>query len=123
VLWRRLVLATIHEDLARAEGVNTVFVNMLFMALMTLVIAVSSRIIGILLITSLLVIPAATARSFAKSPESMAVLAGLFGVVAVCGGLFASMNFDTPSGPSIVVAATALFALLLPAAAVMHRRA
>jgi zinc transport system permease protein len=95
---------------------------MLFMALMTLIVAISSRIIGILLITSLLVIPAATARSFAKSPEAMALLAGLFGVLAVCGGLFASMNWDTPSGPSIVVTATALFAILLPAAALAHKR-
>jgi zinc transport system permease protein len=121
-LWRGLVLATIHEDLARAEGVNTVLVNMLFMALMTLTVAISSRIIGILLITSLLVIPAATARSFAKSPESMAVLAGLFGVLAVGGGLWASMTWDTPSGPSIVVTATALFTILLPAAALAHKR-
>ncbi len=122
VLWRRLVLATIHEDLARAEGVNTAMVNILFMALMTLVIAVSSRVIGILLITSLLVIPAATARPFAKSPESMALLAGVFGVMAVCGGLYASLSFDTPPGPSIVVTATVLFAMLLPAVGFMHRR-
>jgi zinc transport system permease protein len=122
LLWRGLVLATVHEDLARAEGVNTFLVNLLFMALMTLVIAVSSRVIGILLITSLLVIPAATARPFARSPEAMAVLAALFGVLAVCGGLFASLHFDTPSGPSIVVTATVLFAALLPAVAAMDRR-
>jgi zinc transport system permease protein len=114
LLWRGLVLSTVHEDLARAEGINTFWINLCFMGLMTLVIAVSSRIIGVLLITSLLVIPAATARGFARSPEGMALLAGIFGILAVCGGLYGSLAFDTPSGPSIVTAATALFALLLP---------
>ena len=113
-LWSSLVLSTIHEDLAKAEGVNAFMVNLLFMGLMTLLIAVSSRIIGILLITSLLVIPAATARPFAKSPEGMAILAGAFGVLAVIGGLAASLEFDTPAGPSIVVTATAIFACLFP---------
>lgn len=117
-LWRSLVLSTIHEDLAKAEGVNAFLVNLLFMGLMTLLIAISSRIIGILLITSLLVIPAATARPFSKSPEAMAALAALFGVLAVCGGLAASLQFDTPSGPSIVVAATCLFAILFPIMAI-----
>lgn len=114
ILWRGLVLSTIHEGLARAEGVNTFLINLCFMGLMTLAIAVSFRIIGILLITSLLVIPAATARSFARSPEAMALLAALFGVIAVCSGLYGSLSFDTPSGPSIVVAATILFTVLLP---------
>ncbi|MFH1158008.1 MAG: metal ABC transporter permease [Pseudomonadota bacterium] len=113
-LWRSLILTTLHEDLARAEGVNAFAVNLCFMALMTLVIAVSSRIIGILLITSLLVIPAATARPFARSPEGMAVLAGGLGVLSVCGGLYGSLRFDFPPGPSIIVTATTLFALLLP---------
>ena len=113
-LWSSLVLSTIHEDLAKAEGVNAFMVNLLFMGLMTLLIAVSSRMIGILLITSLLVIPAATARPFAKSPEGMAILAGAFGVLAVIGGLAASLEFDTPAGPSIVVTATAIFACLFP---------
>lgn len=122
LLWRGLVLSTVHENLARAEGVNTVLVNLCFMGLMTLVIAVSSRMIGILLITALLVIPAATARPFARSPECMALLAALFGVAAVCGGLYASRHFDTPSGPSIVVAATVLFAVLLPLAGIAGRR-
>jgi zinc transport system permease protein len=71
------------------------------------------KIVGILLITSLLIIPAATARRFAVSPEVMAVLSSLIGVAAVIGGLYGSLTFDTPSGPSIVVAALLLFVLSL----------
>ena len=79
------------------------------MLLMALVIAIAMKIVGILLITSLLIIPAAAARRFSPTPERMAVLAALIGVVAVIGGLYGSLAFDTPSGPSVVVAALVLF--------------
>jgi zinc transport system permease protein len=73
------------------------------------------KIVGIMLITSLLIIPAAAARRFAKTPEVMAVLASIIGAVAVVMGLFGSLTYDTPSGPSIVVAALLLFIIsLLP---------
>jgi zinc transport system permease protein len=85
------------------------------MLLMALVIAIAMKIVGILLITSLLIIPAAAARRFASTPEIMAVLASLIGAVAVVMGLFGSLTYDTPSGPSIVVAALLLFLVsLLP---------
>jgi zinc transport system permease protein len=73
------------------------------------VIAIAMKIVGILLITSLLIIPAATARRFAGGPEAMALLAAATGAVAVVLGLFGSLEFDTPSGPSVVVAALVLF--------------
>ncbi len=113
-IWRPLLAVTVHEELARVEGVNVTAVHMAFMALIALVIAVALKIVGILLITSLLIIPAAAARRFAATPEQMAVLAAVFGVLAVAGGLSASLYWDTPSGPSIVVAAVTLFALALP---------
>ena len=75
------------------------------------VIAVTVRIIGVLLITALLVIPAATARRFATSPEEMAVLASVIGAIAVIAGLGASLQWDTAAGPSIVVATLVLFLL------------
>jgi zinc transport system permease protein len=82
---------------------------------MALVIAIAMKIVGIMLITSLLIIPAATARRFATTPEWMAVIASVIGACAVFFGLFGSLTYDTPSGPSIVVAALLLFLLsLLP---------
>ena len=114
-IWRPLLAATVHEDLARAEGVPAARVRMLFMVLIALVIALAMKLVGILLITSLLVIPAAAARRFARTPEQMAIGAALAGCAAVVLGLQGSLHLDTPSGPSIVVAAAALFALsLLP---------
>ncbi len=116
-LWRPLLAATVHEELARVEGVPVLAVRLAFMLLIALVIAVAMKVVGILLITSLLIIPAACARRFARTPEVMAAAASLIGCLAVAGGLALSLSEDTPAGPSIVVSAAALFLLgqLLPA--------
>ena len=114
-IWRPLVASTVSEDIAEAEGLDPRRARLFFMLLLALVIAIAMKIVGILLITSLLIIPAAAARRFSRSPEIMAVLAAVVGMIAVVGGLFGSLHFDTPSGPSIVVAALLLFvASLLP---------
>lgn len=114
-LWRPLLASTVSSDLAEAEGLRPERARLFFMLLMAVVIAIAMKIVGIMLITSLLIIPAAAARRFAATPEAMAVLASLVGAVAVVGGLFGSLGYDTPSGPSIVVAALMLFIVsLLP---------
>ena len=115
-LWRPLLASTVNAELAEAEGLEPEKARVAFMLLMALVIAIAMKVVGILLITSLLIIPAATARRFSASPEIMAVLASLIGALAVVGGLYGSLHFDTPSGPSIVVAALGHVVLsLLPA--------
>jgi zinc transport system permease protein len=114
-LWRPLLASTVNPDVAEAEGLRPERARLFFMLLMAVVIAIAMKIVGIMLITSLLIIPAAAARRFAATPETMAVLASLIGAVAVVGGLFGSLRYDTPSGPSIVVAALILFVMsLLP---------
>lgn len=110
-LWRSLLASTVSVELAEAEGLRPKRSRFAFMLLMAFVIAIAMKIVGILLITALLIIPAAAARRFAPTPEAMAALAAIFGVVAVVGGLFGSLSFDTPSGPSIVVAALVIFLL------------
>jgi zinc transport system permease protein len=110
-IWRPLLAASVHEELSRAEGVPVAAVSSAFMLLVALVIALAMKIVGILLITSLLIIPAATARRFAHSPEAMAAIAALCGMLAVVVGVALSMGLDTPAGPSIVVAAAVLFAV------------
>lgn len=112
-VWRPLLAGTVSEELAAAEGLSPERARLVFMLLMAGVIAIAMKIVGILLITSLLVIPAATARRFAAGPERMALLAAGIGALAVALGLFGSLHFDTPSGPSVVVAALLLFLLSL----------
>jgi zinc transport system permease protein len=112
-MWSWLLRVTLDEDLASAEGVPTRPVRLAFMLLMALAVAIGMKIVGILLIVALLVIPPAAARQFARTPEQMAGLAVLSGALAVLGGIGASLFWDTPAGPSIVVAGTALFLLSL----------
>ncbi|MCB1804590.1 MAG: metal ABC transporter permease, partial [Candidatus Competibacteraceae bacterium] len=111
LLWRPLLALTVHEELAQVEGVPVFAVRLLFMLLMAVVIALAMKIVGILLITSLLIIPAATARRFARNPESMAILASVIGMLAVGTGVWGSLTWDTPTGPSVVVAAALFFIL------------
>ena len=113
LLWRPLLAITVNEELARAEGVRVGAVRFAFTLLIALTIAIAMKVVGLILIVSLLIIPAAAARRLARSPEQMALLASAAGAASVVGGLHGSLAWDTPSGPSIVVAALALFALSL----------
>lgn len=111
VIWRPLLNLTVHTELAAVDGVDVGRTKLAFMVLVALVIALAMKLVGILLITALLIIPAATARRLSNSPESMAVIATAVGAVAVAGGLTASLLFDTPAGPSVVAATSVLFLL------------
>jgi zinc transport system permease protein len=121
-LWRPLLAATVNPELAEAEGMRPEVTRVVLMLLLAAVIAIAMKVVGILLITSLLIIPAATARRFATGPEAMAVMAAAFGALAVAGGLFGSLEFDTPSGPSVVVAALAIFLFSIAAQAPFRHR-
>jgi len=120
-LWPALLSLTMNEELARAEGVDVDRVQLGFMLVMALAVAIGMKIVGILLIVSLLVIPAATARQLAHTPEQMAGLAALSGALAVLGGIAGSLQWDTPAGPSIVLAAAILFVLAMMAGPVLRR--
>jgi zinc transport system permease protein len=114
-IWRPLFAATVNRELAEAEGVAADRTDIIFMVLMAGVIAVAMKIVGVLLITAMLIIPAAAARRFSTGPEQMALIAAAIGAGSVVLGLFGSLKWDTPSGPSIVVAALLFFIVgLLP---------
>ncbi|MBM3566846.1 MAG: hypothetical protein FJX42_12130 [Alphaproteobacteria bacterium] len=111
LIWRRLLSATLSEELAGVEGVPVFLVGTVFMVLLAWTVAIAMKAVGILLVTALLIIPAAAARPLARTPRGMAVLAVVAGMVAVVLGLQAAFTFDTPAGPTIVVAALVLFVL------------
>jgi len=112
--WNRLLALTLHQELAQVEGLPVRHLRLVLMLVMAMVVAVSMKIVGVLLITSLLIIPPATARRFAASPEQMALGASVAGCLAVLLGIGASWLWDTPTGPSIVVGSALLFLLSLP---------
>lgn len=111
-IWRPLLTLTLHEDLARADGVPVLAVQLVFMGLLATLIALAMQLVGILLVTSLLIIPAATGRAFARTPEQMALAGSAVGCAAVGAGIAAALQWDLPTGPAIVVAAVGFFALV-----------
>ena len=111
--WSKLLSITISPELAQVEGLNVARVRLLLMLLTALTIALSMKFVGALIITSLLIIPSATARRFARTPEAMVIYATVFSIIAVSLGLLFSGIKDTPAGPSVVVCAGALFLLSL----------
>ena len=110
-MWRWLLSTTIHGDIAKVEGVPVAVANWSFIFLLALVFAVAIKLVGVLLITALLIIPASTARKYARTPEAMIVYSSIIGCVAVVIGFWASLSLDWPTGPAIVVAAAGIFAL------------
>ncbi|MDH5932512.1 zinc ABC transporter permease subunit ZnuB [Vibrio splendidus] len=111
IFWRPLLSTTVNEDLAAVDGINIDLMRLILMLLVGIVIAVGMKFVGALIMTSLLIIPAATARKFANTPEQMAFLASVIGSIAVFGGLSLSWFYDTPAGPSVVISAAAMFML------------
>ncbi|WP_432717042.1 zinc ABC transporter permease subunit ZnuB [Pantoea agglomerans] len=107
--WRSLLSMTISPELAQVDGVNIQRTRLILMLVTALTIGVAMKFVGALIITSLLIIPAATARRFVRSPEGMAAVAVVIGVIAVTGGLTFSAFYDTPAGPSVVLCAAILF--------------
>lgn len=107
--WRNLLALTVNPELAFIDGVNLPRTRLLLMLVTALTIGVAMKFVGALIITSLLIIPAASARCFARTPEQMAGLAVIMGMIAVSGGLTLSAIYDTPAGPSVVLNASLLF--------------
>ncbi|MEH6344620.1 MAG: zinc ABC transporter permease subunit ZnuB [Bermanella sp.] len=110
-MWRGLLAASVSEELAQVEGYPVARLRLLFMVMLAVVIASAMKLVGVLLITALLIIPAAAARPFSQGPKQMALLATLVSMVAVALGLGLSYQFDTPAGPSIVLTSAFFFVL------------
>ena len=103
--WRSLILATLNADLAAAAGVDADRERLALTVALAILVAVALKVVGVLLITAMLILPAAAARAFARTPEAMALWSVAIGALAALAGLAASVRFDTPTGPTIVTAA------------------
>jgi zinc transport system permease protein len=109
-VWRPLLALSVHEDLASAEGVPAGRAKLVFVLVLALVVAIAIKIVGVLLTIAFLIMPAAAARPLSETPEQMALFAAIFGSLSVALGLFLSVTFDTPGGPSIVLMLALFFA-------------
>ena len=111
IFWQRLLLLTLNEALAQAEGLNRFYYQLLFMLMIALAVSVSVQIVGVLLITSMLIIPPAIARVFSQTPIQMVLYSIFSATLAVVIGLSSSLYYDIATGPAIVIALGALFVI------------
>ena len=109
LIWKRLFASTVNYELAQAEGLNPDRAKAVFTVLLAAIIAISIKLVGVLLITGMLIIPTAMARNLSDNPKKMVIFAIIGGLLSVFIGLFSSLEFNTPSGPSIIAAALVLF--------------
>jgi zinc transport system permease protein len=114
--WSALLTATLDEGLAHAAGIDPARERLVLTLALAVVVAAALKVVGALLIAAMLIVPAAAARALARSPEAMALGAVAIGAGAALAGLYASLRLDTPTGPSIISAAAAAFAVSLAAA-------
>jgi zinc transport system permease protein len=119
--WQALLSATLNPDLATASGLNPKREQLILTLALAVTVAVALKVVGALLIAAMLIIPAAAARPFSRTPETMAIMAAIIGMIATLGGLAASFTFDTPTGPSMVSVAAVLFAASVGLAPVFRR--
>lgn len=109
--WSALLMVTLNPELAHASGINPKREQLALTIALAIVVAVAIKVVGVLLITALLIVPAAAARTLSKTPESMAAFSALIGMFSILAGLYASFLLDTPTGPTIVCVAAGVFAL------------
>ena len=113
LIWKPLFASTVNYELAEAEGLNPDKAKAIFTVLLAALIAISIKLVGVLLITWMLIIPTAMARNLSYNPKKMVVFSIIGGLLSVFIGLFSSLEFNTPSGPSIIAAALILFIISL----------
>ena len=113
IIWKPLFASTVNNELAEAEGMNPERANAIFTILLAAIIAISIKIVGLLLITGMLIMPAAMSRNISYNPQQMVKLSVVGGLLSVLIGLFSSLQFNSPSGPSIITAALVLFSFTL----------
>ena len=112
MFWRALINATLSPELMVAEGGSLLKDRLVLTLSLAVFVAVAMQLVGVLLITAMLILPAAAAAPIARSPEKMVAFAAGIGGLSVLGGLGLSLGFDTPAGPSIIVVAAVMFAAI-----------
>jgi zinc transport system permease protein len=120
LLWRPLLRISAAGDIAAAECGYGKWPQTAFLVLVAVLVAFGLKVVGALLIVALLIIPPATARLFARTPVQMAAIAAVVGALSAPLGLAAAYAADAPAGPSIVLAAGAMF--LMSSAAIRVRQ-
>jgi manganese/iron transport system permease protein/iron/zinc/copper transport system permease protein len=121
LLYRRLLFSIFDPDVAGVSGVNVGLMEAVLMAMLSATILVTVRVVGVLLISAMLVLPAATARLLTDSFGRMLVLSPVLGAAIGVVGMYASWYADVPSGAVIILVGTAVFLVVYTSVGVRSR--
>ena len=112
VIFRPLLACTVDPLAARVQGIPVRAIGLLFSIITAMMVVSMVKLVGALLVTALLVTPAATAQLIGRSFRSCLILTQIFGLTAVFGGLYLSAELDTGGGSMIALFAATLFAIV-----------
>jgi len=117
VIYKKLVLGMISEELAISKGVNVAKINLLYLLLVSLVVAVGIKIVGTLLVGFLVIVPAASAKNLSSDMVRYSILSAVFGAISSCAGVLLSGLFESPTGPGpfVVFSGIIIFAATIVA--------
>jgi len=110
--WSLMLVSTLNEEIAYSNGINPKKEKLILTIALAVTVAVSIKVVGLLLISALLIIPAAAARNTSDTPEMMVFITAVVGIISAVSGLQFSYFFNTPPGPSIVCVSLTFFLLL-----------
>jgi zinc transport system permease protein len=110
--WSPMLISTLNEELAYSNDINPKREKLFLTLALAVTVAVSIKVVGLLLISALLIIPAAAARNISQTPETMAITTAIIGVISAVSGLQFSYFFNSPPGPSIVCVSLVCFLIL-----------
>ncbi|QCI26012.1 metal ABC transporter permease [Buchnera aphidicola] len=113
ILWKSILLMIINAELACVDGINVFNVRLILMLLITLLIGISTTLIGALLITAILIIPAAIAQRFSTSPELMVLFSIIINIIAITIGIFINIFYNIPISPVIILLESIFFIISL----------
>jgi zinc transport system permease protein len=112
-LYKELFVLSFDPEYSKVSGIKARFIQMFFMIITALVIGASMRIVGILLVSSLMTVPVAAAMQIAKSFKSAMIYSIIFGEISVIIGLFSAYHLDIAPGGTIVVTSILLLLIVL----------
>jgi len=110
-IYKRLVLSMISEELAVSKGISVSKINLLYLLLVSLVVAVGIKIVGTLLVGFLVIVPAAAAKNLSSDLFKYAVLSAVFGAVSAFAGILSSSMLNLPTGPLVVISGVTIFVI------------
>ncbi|MEN6615393.1 MAG: metal ABC transporter permease [Syntrophorhabdus sp.] len=109
--YHELVAITFDEESAKASGINTALINKVLVLLTALTVVLAMKVVGIMLVSSLLIIPPVTALQFARGFRMTMVISCVIGIISVISGIIISFGLDFPAGATIVLVNFAFFVI------------